>query len=60
MLAPPPDGFEDGTQSFLSIAQLQFGFAMLHKLGGVQVRGPCVTNIRTQAVHLPGETHGQQ
>lgn len=35
---PPPDGYEDGTQSFLSIAQLQFGFAQLNQLGGIQVR----------------------
>lgn len=38
MLMPPPDGYEDGTQSFLSIAQLQFGFAQLQELGGIQVR----------------------
>lgn len=37
VLMPPPDGYEDGTQSFLSISQLQFGFEQLHKLGGVQV-----------------------
>jgi hypothetical protein len=38
VLMPPPDGYEDGTQSFLSISQLQFGFEQLHKLGGVKVR----------------------
>lgn len=38
VLMPPPDGYEDGTQSFLSIAQLKFGFAQLTRLGGIEVR----------------------
>lgn len=45
---PPPDGYEDGTQSFLSIAQLQFGFAQLDRLGGMQVRALLVLWRHTQ------------
>lgn len=39
VLMPPPDGYEDGTVNFLSIAQLQFGFAQLQELGGIKVGG---------------------
>jgi hypothetical protein len=37
VLMPPPDGYEDGTQHFLGIAQLRYGFEALQSLGGIQV-----------------------
>lgn len=46
MLMPPPDGYEDGTQNFLSIAQLHFGFKQLEQLGGIQVNlGSCCDGV---------------
>lgn len=42
------EGYMDGTRDFLGIAQLQFGFAQLEKLGGITVSHPDICTLLLQ------------
>lgn len=37
LLSPAPARFQDGTIDFIGIAQLQYGFDLVDKLGGMKV-----------------------
>jgi selenocysteine lyase/cysteine desulfurase len=54
VLMPPPDGYEDGTQNYLGIAQLQYGFAQLDSLGGVAVRTAWAMHCRVAMTRVMG------